>query len=353
MKKGVELEYWVIDEKGRLENAEKVSKEFEFAHPEFVKPLLEIKTDPQVNLDELREEMFDRVRRCFDKAREKNLRLVPTGTPLNSERIEIIPGSGRVELEKRFFPEHNIKDRSRAGTHVHFEKFDTIKQLNLLTALDPASALLNSSPFHKGEKIASSSRNYFYRYKWKCQFPEHISLWDYADSAEEWESRTQERFNELREAAIENGIESAQFEEHYSADDSVWIPIRLRNNFGTVEWRSGDAAIPSQVFKLVKKISQILESSRDKELGFADETVVDDEKIILPRFDRLEELSKEASLEGLMSDEVSNYLKKLSFNLDQYNPLTENLSDKNNLELEEARELRLKASKILEEDLER
>jgi gamma-glutamyl:cysteine ligase YbdK (ATP-grasp superfamily) len=351
MKKGIELEYWVVDRQGRLDEAEKISQNFEFSYPEFVKPLLEIRTEPYEDIEKIREEMFERVRKCIEEAHRQDLRIVPTGTPLNSGPIDVIPGSERVKLEQSFFPEHNVKDRTRAGTHIHFEQENVVRQLNLVTALDPASAVLNSSPYHDGTKLASSSRNYFYRHLWDCKFPENIGLWEYTDSVEEWRQRLEDRFQDLRRSAIENDVDPEDFEANYSPEDSVWIPVRLRQEFGTVEWRSGDAAIPSEVFKLLEEISGLVESSSSKEVLINGSSRVN-ESITLPEFSELSRISREAIEDGLHSSKVVDHLEGLGINTDRFDPLTDHIErDGEEISLEEAREIRLEAAEILEEDV--
>lgn len=351
MKKGIELEYWVIDEKGRLDHARKISKNFEWAEPEFVEPLLEIRTEPYEDIEKLRNEMFDRVRKSVKKAREEDLRIVPTGTPLNSGPIDVLEGSQRVELEKEFFPEHNVMDRTRAGTHIHFEQTDTVKQLNLATALDPASSLLNSSPYHDGERLASSSRNYFYRYAWDCKFPENVGLWPYTDSVDEWKERIQERFGVLENAALTAGVKEEEFHESFQPEDSVWIPIRLREEFNTVEWRSGDAAVPSEVYKLLEEFSRLMEMTKSEEIEFGESSSIEN-SIILPRFNDLADISEDAAEKGIGSRKVREHLEGVDIDTERFDPLSSRIEkEKDEIDMDEARRLRIEAAKILEDDV--
>lgn len=351
MKKGIELEYWVIDEEGSLDEATKIADKFDFADPEFVKPLLEIRTEPHEDIKKIKEEMFERVRICIEEAHSQGLRLVPTGTPLNSGPIEVISGSERVKLEQKFFPEHNVKDRTRAGTHIHFEQDQTVRQLNLVTALDPASAVLNSSPYHDGRKLASSSRNYFYRYGWNCRFPNNIGLWPYTDSIDEWKERLKDRYNDLMESAIENGVDIEDFTNNYAPEDSVWIPVRLREEFGTVEWRSGDAAVPSEVFKLLEEINSLVESTGEKEVEIGEESATN-ETIRLPEFKKLSEISRKACEEGLDSEDVVEHLEGFEIDTERFDPLSNKLVRNDvEIDMEEAKEMRLEAAEYLEADV--
>ncbi len=85
--------------------------------------------------------------------------LVPLGTPLNSESIEVRP-SERSRIQKRVLGDNFAYAKHCAGTHLHFEKRNVTDQLNVLASLDPALCLLNSSPYFQGAGCKQCSRIY-------------------------------------------------------------------------------------------------------------------------------------------------------------------------------------------------
>lgn len=339
MKVGLELEYWVIDREGELSSAEEISEELDFAEQEFVEPLLELKTQPHEDLEELEEEIYEKVSETLQIAEENGLGVVPLGTPLNSGDIEKI-SSRRGQIQEEIVGENLEAAKRVAGTHIHFEKENVKNQLNILTALDPALALLNSSPYYQGGHLGSSSRNEAYRYKCYQDFPKHGQLWSYIDSVDEWEERIDQRFKEFKKAAEKAGISEKEVEEHFSAEDALWTPVRLRYNFPTVEWRAPDTTTPSQAVKLVKEIKPIVKEAARKGA---------DEEIKTVKFAELKDLSRNAIIEGLENEEVSQYLSELGFSTEEYLDTSEKWRREEELTRDEASEIRLAAAREFKE----
>lgn len=353
MKKGVELEFFVVDSDGNLCSAKKITGELDFAAPEFAECVVEIKSDPFESIEELKRDITRKTKKAIELGKEHDRSIVPLGTPLNHEELGLLE-TERLEMMKKFNPRdiEVEKELARIGFHIHFEKEEVKDQINVLTALDPAFALLNSSPYHQGRQVAASSRNMVYRYNWKPKFPESVSLWPYTDSVEEWKEKMHQAFDEFKKEAISKGISEKNFLEHYHPDRSIWTPIRLRDKFPTVEYRSPDTTLISEAMKLVEDIDEILEISKEKEIVVGGEPGVEDERIVLPEFEKVEELSKKAAENGIQDNEVREYLEKMGFDVSRYNPLSSRINGEENLTIQRAREKRLEASKMLEEDLE-
>ncbi|MFB6204060.1 MAG: glutamate-cysteine ligase family protein [Candidatus Nanohaloarchaea archaeon] len=351
IRKGIELEYFTVNRSGELTSAEPITGELEFAAPEFATCIAEIKSEPHETVDGLRGDIKQKTRRVIEHARKHGLKIVPLGTPLKHDGIELLD-TERLEMMKKFNPEDIQIERelARAGTHIHFEKENVKDQLNVLTALDPAFALLNASPYHQGRNNASSMRNWVYRYSWDPKFPESVSLWEYTDSVDEWKQRINDAFEKFREGALEAGIPEEKFLEHYHPDRSIWTPIRLRDQFPTVEYRSPDATLPSETLKLVEDVQRILLESQRKEVVPGGEN--DREKLVLPEFERVKELSRNASKKGLKSPGVRNYLDEMGIQYSRYSPLSGRMQNGSRIDLRQAKKLRLEASRMLEEDVE-
>jgi len=71
-----------------------------------------------------------------------------------------------------------------AGSHIHFEKSNVRRQLDLLTALDPMLALVSASPYYRGERHLDCSRALAYRSDCGREFQQFCRLLEYVDSVE-------------------------------------------------------------------------------------------------------------------------------------------------------------------------
>jgi hypothetical protein len=154
-----------------------------------------------------------------------------------------------------------------AGTHIHFQKGSVIDQLNLLTALDPALALLNSSPYYCGEAGDSSSRARAYRTKCGQEFQQFCELWPYAGSLQEWTDRVDQAYNQFKHLASSRGVSAAKVDEMFEAENTVLNPVRLRRCQPTVEWRAPDAALPSEVIQLAVDVGELVSQTGEKPLA--------------------------------------------------------------------------------------
>ena len=336
MKIGVELEYWVTDSEGRLVSSRELAEKLEFAEQEFVEPLIEIKTRPNSDFRQIKQEIIEKLKQLIWTAEQLDQRIVPLGTPLNSEEIEKIP-SERGEIQEKIVGEHLEAAKRVAGTHIHFEKKEVKNQLNRLTALDPALALTNSSPYYQGEKTASSSRNQVYRYRCYRNFPRHGQLWNYVESVDEWEERIDEAFEEFLQAGEKEGVTAGEIKDNFQAENALWTPVRLRKDFPTVEWRAPDVGKLEDTLRMVKEVKQVME----------------EDDFSRPSFDELEKLSEKAISEGIQNVDVIEYLLDCGFDVGEYSPLSQEVEQGASVSLEESREMRLKASEMLEEDLDK
>lgn len=330
------MEFWTVDEKGRLANCEDLTEKIEFAEKEFVKPLFEIKTDPGT-VEEVQEMVNERIRKSVEEAKKEGLMIVPTGTPLNSRGIETVD-SERARIQQLIVGENLRHAKRVAGTHIHLEKKDVKKQLNAVTALDPSLALANSSPYYQGEKLADSSRNQVYRYRCYRDFPKHGQLWSYVDSVEEWRQRMAERFHEFREEARKRGIEMEKFDEHFSKEDAIWTPVRLREKFPTVEYRGPDITMPSQINRYIEEFH-------------AAATALCEDRTELPEFSRVEELSGQAIKNG-QTREVQAYLEELGFTPSNYEPVSKNINEGGDMSLKKARKIRADVARKMRREIE-
>ena len=336
MKAGLELEFWVIDEDGKLDYAKPVAERVYFASQEFSRSMIEIQTEPHEDVDELLKEAISKTEILAELAKKDGKRIVPLGTPLNSGEAEIYE-SDRFRIEQEVIGDE-VKHAGRtAGLHIHFEKEDTLRQLNTLTALDPLSALVNSSPRYQGERLADGCRNKVYRFKACGAFPEQRELWPYMDSVTEWREKRENLFQKFVERAEEKGISRDRLERHFQAENAVWTPVKLRGDYPTVEWRSPDTTLLTEVIKLVKAVKPVVQQKKHSEL---------------PDFKNVKECSQEAIEKGLESDKVREYIEEMGVDPSVFNPVSRRLDLPEKVDRKKAREVRLQVAEELTQDLE-
>ncbi|WP_409025345.1 glutamate-cysteine ligase family protein [Halalkalicoccus salilacus] len=193
---GLELEYWTVDNTGVLAPAKPVLDRIDSLHAESADPMLEIVTDPCDDVSQLREEVTTRLRAAIDVAREENRRLVPLATPLNAGSIST-SDSPRTRIQRQVLGERFANATYCAGTHLHVDQIDGAEtdQLNLLTALDPAFALVASASHHQGDDVARCARSHIYRQECYGSHPELGQLWPYVETTADWDARISSTFS--------------------------------------------------------------------------------------------------------------------------------------------------------------
>jgi hypothetical protein len=347
---GVELELWVVDEMGRLCDGTDITEAHRQIEPEFINPLIEVKTEPHTSERGLRRDLHSTLQTAVLAAERASKRLVPLGTPLtasdapaNCKRgraFETIYGSG-VQSAKNC-----------AGTHIHIEQENVLDQLNLLTALDPALALVSSSSYYNGIRGPNAARPLVYRTACGDEFRCYTDLWDYADSLTEWRNRVEEKYDRFKRLAADRGVSPETVEELFTPEDTVLNPVRLRECQPTVEWRAPDATLPSQVIQLATDVENLVSHTRTASVEFGTPGIGRD-RIRIPEFETLCDLSGKAIESGLESPDVDSYLRGLGFDTAAYDPLSLSLSGPQQLSDSEARTRRLQQASRLQADVQK
>ncbi|MFC4551819.1 MULTISPECIES: glutamate-cysteine ligase family protein [Halorussus] len=346
MKMGLEVEYWVVDETGALCAAAELVDAHERVVQEFVAPLLEVQTPPAERTSAIESSLRETLGAVLDVAEENGKHLVPLGTPLAAETVPIVTERGRV-LE-RIFGERLEPAKNCAGTHVHFDRGDVVRQLNLLTALDPA--LVSSSPYYRGRRVANDARTHVYRNRADYELDHHRDLWEYATSVADWEARVRARYEEFRTVATGQGVSVETFEEHFRPDDAVLTPVRLRAQSPTVEWRSPDSALPSQVLRLLDDVARLVRRVERTPVEIGDPAVTS-EHVRVPEFGDLQRIVNEAIARGVDSPRVAEYLETMTFDLGRYRPISRDIDGLDEIGDDDARELRLRYAEKLRTDV--
>ncbi|SDR29317.1 glutamate-cysteine ligase family protein [Natronobacterium texcoconense] len=349
MKTSLEVEYWVVDDDGDLVSPDTLLDVSDQIDPEFVEPMIELKTTPCSSMTELRSEFRELLATVVDAAHEQDKRLVPLATPLHAAPDELPYRNKRgTDLQRRIVGPTFDDARVCAGTHMHFEQSNVPAQLNALTAIDPAFALVNSSSHYRGEPILACARPYLYRRSCYGPCPEQGQLWSYVDSVDEWEAKLETAYDCFRERALEHGVDPDEFDDEFSPYDAVWTPVRLRKAMPTVEWRSPDVALPSQIFALAETVGSIVEHADAR--GVTYEGSNSSGGLVLPDFETVETVTDAAIYDGLEDERVQEYLRRLGFTPDAYEPLSGRLPNSRVTE-REAKGLRLEAASQLEREV--
>jgi hypothetical protein len=355
VRRSIEVEYWVIDGHGRLAEPTDLVDVSEGVEREFVEPLLEIKTTPCATTAALREELFDRIGRVLDRAAELDRGLVPLATPVSADDVTDLP-SERTRIQDAVVGEDFEYVRHCAGTHIHVEQLPgrEVDQLNTLVALDPALALANSSPCFRGRHLAAGARSKLYRWLAYDGLPHQGRLWPYIDDIDEWDRRLERRYEEFTEAAMAAGIDRRAVEAQFDPESAIWTPVQLRSAFGTVEWRSPDTALPSQVIQLADTIADTVAQLDDTTVRIEGKAGMrTEDTIVLPEFDAVIEYVNAAIRDGLHSDAVCSYLDRMGFDILAYEPATHEIDSSGTLSDADVRKLRLEYARRLERDVQR
>jgi gamma-glutamyl:cysteine ligase YbdK (ATP-grasp superfamily) len=350
VRRSVEVEYWVVDNEGRLTAPGELVEAAAGVEREFVEPLVEIKTTPCATTAALREELHERLRAVLRRGAEQGKRLVPLATPLHATEIADHDDM-RIRIQDRVVGEDFDHVRHCAGTHIHVEQQpgQVVDQLNTFIALDPALALVNSSPYYRGERVAAGARSELYRRRAYADIPHQGQLWSYVDTPAAWTRRLERRHEEFIAMALEAGFDRRTVIEAFGPESAVWTPVQRRDAFGTVEWRSPDTALPEQVIRLADRLATMTERLRTAELHIeGDEGQLTDDSIVLPTFDAVLEYTDAAISEGLADERVRSYLDRMGFAVREYEPLTRAVESTRSVTPERARQHRLEYADRLE-----
>ncbi|WP_254544112.1 glutamate-cysteine ligase family protein [Halomarina pelagica] len=349
MKVGVEVEYWVIDEAGALSDGRALADGHEYVEPEFVAPLIEIQTPPVESEAALREALHSILRGLLESATAQSKHLVPLGTPLTRHVTPATSERGR--LLERIYGSRLDPAKQCAGTHIHFDIGKPTPQLNLLTGLDPALALVSSSPCYDGIRAMSSSRAYAYRRRCGDSFTQFRDLWEYTPTVVDWQARLSRSYKDFHALAAERGVSDREFQLHFQPENTVMTPVRFRSHPATIEWRAPDTALPSQIVALTGDMVRLVDQTASKRVEIGAPGIYSD-CIRIPEFEILTRLTTTAIRDGLGSHAVTDYLEMMGFVPADYTPISTEINCPFQISEQEARQIRLEYAERLARDVE-
>jgi gamma-glutamyl:cysteine ligase YbdK (ATP-grasp superfamily) len=355
LRRSIEVEYWVVDEDGRLVDPGPLIDATPGAEREFVEPMVEVKTTPCTTTAELRSELLGRLRAVLDVAEDCGRRLVPLSTPIDADDVTELADE-RTRIQNEVVGPDFRYVRHCAGTHIHVEQQDgrAIDQLNTLIALDPALALVNSAPYFQGTYLAAGARSKLYRWMAYDGLSHQGRLWPYTDDRDAWTRQLERRYDDFVTAAIDAGIDRRTVAANFEPESAVWTPVQLREAFGTVEWRSPDTALPSQVLALADDVVDVVSKLDGREVRIeGSEGAITDDAVVLPEFEHVIDALNAAIRDGLADDGVRTYLERLGLDPGAYDPITHGIGDQNLVDGAGARRLRLAYADRLEQEVRR
>ncbi|WP_135364321.1 glutamate-cysteine ligase family protein [Halosimplex halophilum] len=355
IRRSVEVEYWVIDERGRLTEPGTLVDASPGAEREFVEPLLEVKTTPCETTAALRGELTERVAAVLDRADEVDKRLVPLATPVHAEEVAELP-SARTRVQNEVVGSDFEYVRHCAGTHVHVEQQPgvAVDQHNAFVALDPALALVNASPYFRGQRLAAGARSKLYRWMAYDDIPHQGRLWPYVDDREEYTRRLERRYEDFETAAMDAGVARRAVAKHFDPESAVWTPVQFREAFSTVEWRSPDAALPSDAVRLADRLAALVGRLDEVEVRIeGDRGRIGHDEVVLPEFDAVIGYVNDAIRDGLASSSVRSYLDRMGFDVSAYDPVSHEIDGRATVSPAEARDIRLEHADRLAADVRR
>jgi hypothetical protein len=196
-----------------------------------------------------------------------------------------------------------------------------------------------------------SSRPYAYRSLCGEEFMPFRDLWEYTTDAAAWDDRLATAFEVFRTLALDRGVTDREFTTHFQPENTMPTPVRVRQQFPTVEWRAPDTALPSQIVTLTSDISRLVDQTASKPVEIG-EPGVGPRHIRIPEFDDLTRLTAAAIEHGIDSPAVWNYLEAMTIDPRDYQPISAEIDPQSRISVAEARHIRLEYADRFEHDTE-
>lgn len=352
-KSGIELEYFLIDRKGKIANSapEIISKTKEKYPdlpivPEVGQNMIEIASAPEIMIPDIMDRMLSDLNKIISVAESMGLFIYPFGT-YPGKYTPILTENKRYKILEKIFGKKRFSIAMQCvGVHTHFtlpwgvfdSKNKTVKSIpfeskykeamintfNFYIAADPAlTTFAQSSPFFQGQHIAKDSRMVMYRSgalknpdSWYANFPEYGSLHSYILTNTDMVHAIENRFNNWVEILNKTKTDTKDFLKNNSILGTTWSPVRI-NSHGTTESRSMDANLPSIIFALamiMKFVSKNLQEDFIK-VKISDAAIdtpflLENGVLLIPPDSYvINKLQVESAYEGLESQKVYNYCR--------------------------------------------
>lgn len=356
-RKGLEQEFFLVDEAGVLSNradeflqrcqdiAEAAGRSPDYFAAEWVKSMIEIQTRPVYTVTDLAKEYLSNLKLALQVGRELGLRLYPLSTyPMHV--MPVIRDKLWYHVQIRTIGYDRFLHAGRCtGTHLHLDlpegtidprvgvsydatpaaREELLNTYNLATALDTALiALSRACPFYEGRGMNVSAHTVHYRgsdtFGWEGVYT-HLQpvggLQPYAASTEELVELQFARYYAWQEAMDNAGVERHLFREAGgNLLKAAWNRVRL-NSIGTVEMRGTDSNYPEVILAIATLVYKAADRVRHENLTVtpakeARTFEVRGNKLFVPDFKYLDgDLLYAVVTEGVKHPAVRAYLDSL------------------------------------------
>ncbi|MFC1753542.1 glutamate-cysteine ligase family protein [Thermoproteota archaeon] len=323
IKIGLELEFQILDQDGNVCNAAPTILSDPANNgnivPEGSNSMIEVIAPPSDNLEEMASNFQTEVVNLVNIAEKYGFRLLPSSTIGKDAKPEetgllryaskkSVLGSARKNIEYHI-----------CGTHVHTDKLPDellATQYKVKTAMDPAFALMASTPFHAGKNSLEDHRVHIYRNVVFDDFPLQGQLLPHVNNFDEVLERQQATYDHWISLVQKKGFSGDGF----NVLNTCWGPVRCTEN--TIEARGADANLLSRVialgalYKGVNEFIQqytpntvIAENLPAQELF----TFIDGKTLRLPSFQQLKAFEKAGINKGIRDPQLNSYLSNVLF----------------------------------------
>jgi len=356
---GFEVEFFVIDKKtGKIvDRADEIIKRAEESSEkgthnivgESAKNLIEVGSYPDIDGANTMVNLIEGLKLLLYVADELGLAVLPLGTYPGRFNPKI-RGEAHYKSQQKMYGKERFKISGRcAGYHCHtslpWGVFDSktlmLKDLknsknqeilvyayNMLIALDPALAtFMQSSPFYQGKHVAKDSRAVVYRgdseFKLKVDglytnYPRFGALPPYEHSGTDIIQSIEDRYSDRMQAMLDAGIAEKDIPKYKSILSPNWTPVKV-NPHGTLEQRGMDMNHLPLVLSVSVLIWRVLHHIQEKgckviahDSAKSEPFKLSKKTIHIPPDTHVRgTLQRLSAIDGLKSNEVYNYCKRL------------------------------------------
>ncbi|MFO7710964.1 MAG: glutamate-cysteine ligase family protein [Candidatus Woesearchaeota archaeon] len=307
---GLELEFHLAYEDGSLANEADLvladSRAGDYLIRESAKSMVEVIAPPSSDLSVVHQNFLKGLSALKEICDDYSLLPVPSSS-IGPESAPISNDPERVRgMKKRIILGDELRDLEHhiCGTHIHIDKLETAEEIHdqyvVMQAMDPAFALLSSTPFFLGQNTKKDYRVDIYRNQVFGEFPLQGQLLPYPVSYED----IVERQRESLRSWVGNGSS-----EGFAAHDTCWGPIRMMEK--TIESRCADANVFSQVMGLAalyQGVCNYLSENKPEVVIGEGNFFKEGNQLVIPSYEWLKEAENAGIREGVHNSSLHEYL---------------------------------------------
>ena len=346
---GYETEMFVLDENGRLSDADMLLKKAKTlpVQKECSRNMIEVACLPARRLNTSSKYLVDNLTELGEIAHTNGNALFPFGTYFGKNNPQL-RRKNWYTVQKKILGEENFINAGKCcGFHQHytlprgiydkkaqFINYRTnskinkslIDSYNFLNAADPVfTTLTQSSPFVDNTLIAKDARMILYRGGKTLKNPLAVyakqpifgGLSPYKSTIRDLMSTLRRRHQKWKSLMIENKADHSRYINSTNILNFTWNPVKI-NPKGTLEYRGSDMNFLSTLFGMSTMLKFSLRAIQQDNLivtpadiGPEDAFRVEENMVFIPPFATVNiQLQRKAAYEGLSNDDVYTYVKR-------------------------------------------